>query len=459
MSLPASPLSISFCHTAFEDGSLTSESLTKALLSKIKEMNPNLRSYLSTSETAVAEAAAVDVLRQSYAQALGALSGIPISLKDLIDTDFLPTTYGSQRFEGHHPRKNAVIVERLQQANVIILGKTHLHEFAYGITNENEYFGNAANPCDSGRMTGGSSGGSAASVKAGLAVASVGTDTGGSIRIPAAWTGVVGYKPSLGLIPLDGVYPLAPTLDHVGPITNTVFDAAILAEIMSGHRLWRNAAEVRSAKKAFCNPIRVGVPKGLIQRFGHPQTKAWFEQVVHKLEQEKIVAQTCIIELPVEEIGRFQGHIIGAESYAIHEGAIEHQAHQYGEGTLQRIQATKAITARQYIEAQSGRRKIQMEMAMWFESCDVFLLPTTPIEAQPFGTQTVSFNDEDHILTRLLTRFTNPWNLTGLPAISIPVGSINGLPMGLQMVGPFGKDQALLQAAAKIEQIDINIQI
>lgn len=430
-------------------GQRTVEQLTKSYLSRIVAQNPQLNAFLCvTDQYAKRAASAIDVLRTHHPSGVGPLCGATVSIKDLIDTSFAPTTYGSKRYQGHEPSTNAMIVSRIEQAHGVIVGKTNLHEFAYGITNENDHYGNARNPADTTRMTGGSSGGSAASIRADLALLSVGTDTGGSVRIPASLCGVVGYKPTYGLVPVEGVHPLAPTLDHVGTLTKCVRDAALLTDVMTGFQTRLRSSIVENVQRG---TIRAAIPRELVEKMASDGVGNWFEGVVEELERSLELANVGEVSLDAEEVARHQQNIISAEAYATHATSLLTHSSDYGQGVYNRLMASQQISASDYIHSLSARIKLQAEVERWFDNFDVILLPTTPVVAQPFGTAMIRTGNAEQPLTQLMTRFTNPWNLTGYPAISLPVGTIEGLPIGLQIVGQFRADAKLLRIAERIE--------
>ncbi|MFD1677258.1 amidase [Alicyclobacillus fodiniaquatilis] len=445
-------LTLAACLTQLSENQKTSVEITEHYLQQIAEINPRLNAYLHVcSDGALQAAHAVDKLRAQYPQALGRLAGAPISVKDLFDTSFAPTSYGNARFRQHRPSMSAIAIQRLQDAQAIILGKTHLHEFAYGVTNENPHFGPARNPVDEARMTGGSSGGSASSVRADLAVASVGTDTGGSVRIPAAFTGVVGYKPTHGYIPLEGAFPLAPTLDHIGPITHTVEDAAILTDVLAqtetAHSLVHQLRSPRAQR------LRVGVPQSFVDRYATDAIGQAFEACIALLcKQGVIEVHTFDFPMPTDEIGVHQANIMGAEAFAHHAEDLVSHAQTYGEDVFERLMAAADITAKDYIRALDFRRYLQSFCTDILTDNDVILLPTTPMTAPIIGTVTIQVHGNEVPLRQLMTRFTNPWNLTGFPAITLPAGTIAGLPFGLQMVRRWGHDGRLLRDAAYIER-------
>ncbi|MDI9259956.1 amidase [Alicyclobacillus sendaiensis] len=426
---------------------LSASALLAQWLGAIQRENGKLNALLCVAtEMSRQQAHALDQLAERFPEGLGPLAGIPISVKDLIDTSFLPTTYGHGRFREHVPDGTALCVTRLQRAHAIIIGKAHLHEFAFGVTNENPHFGPARNPRDPSRITGGSSGGSAASVVGGMAQASVGTDTGGSVRIPAALTGCVGFKPSYGLVPTDGVLPLAPTLDHVGTLANCVEDAAIVTAVMAGIDPDRWLSPPPPALR-----LRVALVPSLVNRFAAPEVSAWFDSLVHVLQSRGTIELAGSIELDADEIARHQGNILGAEAYATHRTWLAEHKDAYGADVRERLEDGARVETWAYAESLRFRARFQHAVRSWFSQYDCILLPTTPIPAPRIGETTVWVHGEARAVRPLLTRFTNPWNLSGAPAISIPAGQVSGLPMGLQIVGKPNADGRLLRIARRIE--------
>lgn len=422
-------------------------------LARISSLNATLLSYLHTSdERARHSASAIDAVQKYHPDILGALAGAPLSIKDLVDTAFAPTSYGNRHYANHMPSQSATVVKRLEREHAIILGKTHLHEFAFGVTNENAHFGPARNPVDVHRMTGGSSGGSAASVAAGLAFASIGTDTGGSIRIPASLTGVVGYKPSFGIVPTDGVHPLAVSLDHVGPITRTVLDAALLTDVMANFDDKRLSAPLRDETQMY-RPIdiRVGIPTALIRQYASQDVQNWFFQLLDQLQHAHVARKTMEVELHGDEIGFHQGNVIGTQAYAVHAERLVATPEIYGEDVRERLVAGAGISAKEYMCSRAFQESFRKQLQAMFHEIDCILMPTTPITAPRIGETNITLESGSTSVRSLLTRFTNPWNLSGLPAISIPGGLIDGLPIGLQIIGPYKEDAHLLRMAAHIE--------
>ena len=426
--------------------------LTRFLLDRIGRIDPVLNTNITvTAERALAAAgrAEREISRGRYR---GALHGIPVSLKDLFCTRGVATTAGSRILRGFVPERNALVVDRLLGAGCLLLGKTNMHEFAFGPTSVNPHYGPVRNPWDPGRISGGSSGGSAAGVAAALAIASLGTDTGGSIRIPAAACGCVGLKPTRGLVPLDGVIPLSFTLDHVGPLCRSVADAAALLLALSEPRFdsgqWRRMLRaIRRGVKG----LRVGVPRDYF--FDHIQP-AVRHAVLDAVEVfRRLGAEVKEVRLEgMEPTARLAEEITGDEAAAYHDRWLARRGAAYGRDVRLRLAPGRRATAVAYLRALEEMRAYGERLDRVFESVDVLAAPTLPL-APPALDQTEfrSGRRREDVRAALL-RLTRPGNLSGLPAISLPCGSTpGGLPVGLQLLGRRRDEPTLLRAACAYE--------
>jgi aspartyl-tRNA(Asn)/glutamyl-tRNA(Gln) amidotransferase subunit A len=433
--------------------------VTRLMLERIAQLNPKLNAYITVcAEQALAQAqqAEAELLgRRGKKRDRGPLHGIPISLKDNICTKDVRTTAGSRILRDYVPLHDAAIVKQLHQAGAVILGKTNMHEFAYGVTTNNPHFGPAHNPWDLLRIPGGSSGGSAAAVAAGLCYGSIGTDTGGSIRIPAALCGVVGLKPTFGLVNVDGVVPLSPRLDCVGPLARSVADAALLAEPL----IARSKAQppLRRATRPDKRKIRLGLPKDFFFKIVSIEVQYAFDQAVRFLER----AGATFVEVPVPLLHETEdagNQIAWAEATCYHQqaGWFPSHAADYGEDVRTRIELGSKVTATAYLQALEMRARFieQLHMALQDANVDALAFPTTPIVAPLIGEETTVINGEKHPTRALLLRLNRPANLAGVPAISLPCGFTNeGLPVALQLMGAVGDESALMQAAAAFEHV------
>jgi len=435
---------------ALAEGRMTAERLITIYLERIKRLNPGLHAFIQVSEHALDEARDIDHKRRT-GQALGPLAGIPIAIKDLLDTENMVTTYGGLHYRTHLPQHTATAVHKLAEAGAIVLGKTNLHEYAYGTTNENPHYGNVPNPWNRSKIPGGSSGGSAVAVAAGMTCAALGTDTGGSIRIPAALCGLVGMKPSFGLVSKFGCFPLAHSLDHVGPMTRTVEDARLLLHLLVGYDS-EDADSVAGPVIALApgnvsTPIRVGVPKHFFFDKCHPGVR----QIVHESLQRLAASGHAVleeIEVPgIDMVPDMQTVIIASEAYAVHEEMLRSQPSLYGSDVRNRLESATRITGTQYVQATAFRKAFAKQLDQLFERIDVIATPTTPLPATDIGQTKTHLGAQEVQLRGHLTRYTNPWNLSGLPAISIPCGLTGGLPVGLQLVSARYADSKLLDVA------------
>jgi aspartyl-tRNA(Asn)/glutamyl-tRNA(Gln) amidotransferase subunit A len=432
--------------------------LAQSALARIEELNPRLNALITvTAERALREARAAEreIARGKYR---GLLHGIPIALKDNINTEGVRTTAGSRILEDFIPQADANVAAKLSRAGALLLGKTNLHEFAYGVTTENPHYGAARNPWNLECIPGGSSGGSAAAVAAGLCFASVGTDTGGSIRIPSALCGIVGLKPNFGRVSCLGIVPLAATLDHAGPIAKCVADAAIMLDAIS-------AAD--ESRAAFYRALRIGKrvpPGGKRLRMGWPR-EYFFEridaEVQHAVEAavkclEKLGARIEEVSLPhLAEASEPSTQIALAEALEYHEsqGYFPARASEYGADVRKRLELGSAVRAVDYLKAQQARERLRADFRAAFERVDVIVAPSAPMAAPRLGEDSVKIGDETQSVRGALVRMNRPANFTGFPSISVPCGFTRaGLPIGLALLGPEWGESKLLQVAFTYEQ-------
>ena len=422
--------------------------LAEACLERIAACEPRLNAFITvTADSALAEARAAEreIAAGNYR---GALHGIPVSLKDLFDVAGAPTTAGSA-FPATSAAKDSAVVERLRAAGAVLLGKTGLHELAFGVTSQNPHFGGVANPWAVDRIPGGSSGGSAAAVASGGGFASIGSDTGGSIRIPAALCGVVGLKPTRGRVSLRGVAPLAWTLDHAGPLARTVRDAAIVYGAIAGHDMRDPGSrpapydDVLAQIEQGAARLRIGVWRAAVTA-ADIEVGAAVERAIDTLAAQG--ARVDDVELPrSSELQPTQLVVIGTEAYAYHRERVETAPDRIGADVLARLQRGRANSGADYASARRARSEIRMAFDGMLVSYDAIALPTT-VATAPLRT------GEDAVATAArLTQLTSPFNLTGLPAISVPCGLADGLPVGLQLVGRRWQEARLLRVARAYE--------
>jgi aspartyl-tRNA(Asn)/glutamyl-tRNA(Gln) amidotransferase subunit A len=433
--------------------------LVRAYLARIEEWNPRLNAYLTVlADEAVREArrAEREILR---GQRRGPLHGIPISLKDNIWTRGVRTTAGSKILAKFVPDADAKIVQRLRAAGAVLLGKTHMHEFAYGVTSNNAHYGPARNPYDLERIPGGSSGGSAVAVAAGLCAGSVGTDTGGSIRIPAALCGITGFKPTMHSLPMEGIVPLCRSFDHVGPLTRTVQDAALLYDGLRGggrreslaHAYRKKPTEERTGRS---RRLRIGWPKDYFFDRVTPEVRK-------AVEAARDVFEDCGVEfrevsLPhLSEAYRAATVIALAEGHQFHReaGYYPARASEYSEELRTRLEKGAQITAGDYLDARRVCREATKDFWNCMDRVDAFLAPTVPVAAPRIGEETVTIAGEEEDVRYALLRLCRPGNYSGMPAISLPCGATpEGLPIGLQIMGFWWREAEMLWVAERFEE-------
>jgi aspartyl-tRNA(Asn)/glutamyl-tRNA(Gln) amidotransferase subunit A len=425
-------------------GELSAEALVAECLERIAALNPSLNAFVTVLDRQAREQARRADCEIRSGAIRGPLHGIPISVKDVIDVEGVPTTAASLVRTGHIAKADAPAVARLRRAGAIIVGKCNLHEFAFGTTSDESAFGPVRNPADLRRSAGGSSGGSAAAVAAGLSCLSIGTDTGGSIRIPAAACGVVGLKPSLGEIPSEGIVPLARSLDHVGPLARRVTDAWLAYEAMRG-RTPAIPAVVAAAG------LRLGVPRSYFLDLLDLEVAARFNEALARLRR----AGAAVAEVDVphgRDAASIYLHVSLPEAAAYHARTLDRAPDQYSPGVRLRLELGRYVLAEDYVRAQRGRLVLAAEIDDALRGRDALILPTLPIPAPPIGASTVSIDGIEHPIRAVMLRLTQLFDLTGHPAISLPAGTTDsGLPCGVQLVGRCGDTPALLRAAFACE--------
>ena len=442
--MPADPRTIAELAGAIRDRRISSEAVTRQCLERIEERNPSINAFITVfRDQALADARQADaeIAQGGYR---GPLHGVPISLKDLIDVQGTPTTAGSRVRDGHVASQDALTATRLREAGAIFLGKTNLHEFALGPTSEESAFGPARHPTEPSRSPGGSSGGSAASVLDGQAFGSIGTDTGGSVRIPAAACGVVGLKPSVGEVPLDGIVPLSITMDHVGPLTRSVEDAGILYDALRG-------VAVERRDPAPLRGMTFGIPRGYFLTVLDPQVGSAFDAACARLADAGATLED--VEIPhAADIAPIYLHIVLAEAAAYHAKMLDSRADDYTPGVRLRLEMGRYILAEDYVRALRGRQVLTGEVDAALRGRDALLLPSLAIPAPKLGAATVKVGGAEEPVRNVMLRLTQLFNITGHPAISVPCGkTAEGLPIGAQLVGALNRTSDLLRVAAAAE--------
>jgi aspartyl-tRNA(Asn)/glutamyl-tRNA(Gln) amidotransferase subunit A len=430
--------------------------LLEQALQSIEAQNGELNAFITI--TAYEARLQAKLLDQELAAGRdrGPLHGIPIAVKDLFYTAGTRTTNGSALFRDFVPDYDATVVRKLDDAGAVCVGKLNMHELAYGITSTNPHFGAVRNPADPERIPGGSSGGSGAAVASNMVFMAMGSDTGGSIRIPASYCGTVGLKPTFGRVSRYGCFPLGLTLDHMGPLTRTVDDAALVLAAIAGRDTRDETTSSQSSwtyegfENAGLNGVRVGVPSNFYFTNVDADVRRAIEQAIGSARN--MGAEVVEVHAPdpagLNTIARV---ILLAEATAVMTPYLERRA-DFGADVLTLMDSGKFITATDYINAQRVRRKMQKDWADMFRRIDVLVTPSTPIAAPKIGQATVVINGNEEDTRLATTRFARGINLLGLPAISMPYGQTSGgLPIGLQIVGRPWEERRVLEVAAALE--------
>ncbi len=449
---PALPfLTIAQAQAAIQAKRISPVELTQICLQRIEAINPQVNAFITlTAESALDEARlATDEI--THGQYRGMLHGIPLATKDLFDVRGVLTTAGSPLLKDNVAQDDAFVVQQLREAGAIFLGKLNMHEWALGVTGVNPHFGASRNPWNTDYITGGSSSGSGAALAAGLCYGSLGSDTGGSIRIPSSLCGVVGLKPTYGRVSVRGVIPLAWSLDHVGPIARSALDVEILYNAIKAHDKYDPySAQLRAGQATGqdgARQFRVGVPDEYFFSDLHPETEAAYRGAIETLG--KIGFELRDVALPGFEVSeKASAKILLSEAAAYHLEQLEQHADQIGEDVLTRFKWGLDVTGVEYAFARRTQVDWQHKMAQLFESIEALMLPATP-----FPATRIDESDPVALSRGNLTRFTRMFNLTGNPAIVLPCGrTSDGLPIGLQIVGPYGSEHRILWLAHVYEE-------
>jgi aspartyl-tRNA(Asn)/glutamyl-tRNA(Gln) amidotransferase subunit A len=433
-------------------GELVSESLAC-----IARRNPELNAFLTVTEESARSAARRADEELARGVDRGPLHGVPVALKDVFCTRGVRTTCGSKLFENFVPDYDAAVTEKLAAAGAVLVGKTGMHELAYGITSNNPHFGAIRNPCDISRVPGGSSGGSAAAVASGMVAVAMGSDTGGSIRIPAAFCGIVGLKPTSGRVSRYGVRPLDFSLDHMGPLTATVRDAAVVMNAIAGHD-GRDDTSSRRPVEDYLPPQDVsiaGLRVGRPENFYMDRLEAGVAEAIETAfrRAEALGARVVPVRVPdiaaINVVGRI---LLMSEASAVMAPYWDRRG-EMGPDVLALLDQGRLLAATDYINAQRLRRMMQREFGRIWGEVDVLFTPAAPIVAPRIGAATVEIEGAPEDVRMAATRFVRAINVLGLPAVSVPCGTAgDGLPVGLQIVGPAFGEAGVLRAAAALYQ-------
>lgn len=420
---------------AYRSGRATPVEVAEAALVRLEALEPKLNAVIEPMAVQALAAAEVATRELQAGQDRGPLHGIPVAIKDLIDVAGVPTTYATKAVEPMMPERDAALVAKLREAGAVPLGKTNLLEFAYGIVHPE--IGQTNNPWDVARTSGGSSGGSAALVAAGVLPLSVGTDTGGSIRIPASYCGIVGLKPSYGLVSTDGVFPLSWSLDHAGPLARTVADAAAGLTGLTGRPM------------ALAQRPLAGLRVGLVTaHLDSPLVTPGVQEVAAAAVERLGRAGARLIPVSVPEIAAVNEGLMTVllpEAALVHEQIHACNPNGYAPGTRAQIEAAAGISGVDYVRAQRLRDRLRAAVEALFVEVDVLLSPAVSFVAPEEDPALEGEGGDGEMLSSGLA------NMTGHPALSLPCGLSAGLPVGLQLIGPLHRDAELLSSAASIE--------
>ena len=430
-------LSVEELGRGYREGRFTPSQVVETALARIAHLEPHLNAFADTMSDAARRDAAVATAAFAGGRDLGPLQGIPVAIKDLIEVQGAPTGYGSRVFPPQTAVEDAALVARLRKAGAVILGKTNLLEYAYGIAHPE--IGQTNNPHDPTRTAGGSSGGSAAAVAAGIVPLAIGTDTGGSIRIPASYCGIVGLKPSFGLVPLEGVFALSWSLDHAGPLARTAACAATLLAVLADQPMAQPAPDFRT--------LRIGVLRGhLPKEAAGAGVLAQFNAALRAIQ----ALGAKLVEIDIPEIGHANQalvQILKPEASVIHQSQIQRNPAGYAPQTLEQIKAGFAIPATEYVQAMRFRDTLRDALEAAFASVDLLASPSVPFTA-PYEDPQIADGGDSEILASGFA------NVSGHPAISVPCGLVAGLPVGLQLTAAHGRDGFLLSVCRTLQDSD-----
>ena len=440
-------LTITEAATLISQRKISPLDLTMAYLERIERIEPLLNTFITvTAETAIDQARKAEeaIIKGTY---LGPLHGIPLAIKDVFETKGIRTTAGSKFLANYLPQSDCAVVERLSSSGTVLLGKLNMHEWALGVTNNNPFFGACRNPWALDRIPGGSSGGSGAALAAELCLGSIGTDTGGSIRVPSALCGVVGLKPTYGRVSLRGVIPVSWTLDHAGPIARRVGDVALLLQNIAGFDP-DDPSSLCFPTENYSANLECGVDKWRIALAKGGMFAGLDSEVLEAVNSATQVYESLGAKVEVVEITTpISGGITSTDAAAFHRQRLQERPEDFGSDVIQLLRAGASRDSIDYSAARRTQMIIRRQFEVFFETYDILLTPTTPIAAPPLG------KTDPVEMSRNLTKFTGVFNLAGVPALSLACGfTSDGLPIGLQIVGRHWGEAQVLRAAHAYEK-------
>ena len=435
--------------------------LVEDTLERIEDLNEELHAYITVMRDSArkeAKKAEADIKEGKY---LGPLHGIPVSLKDLIYVRGVRSTSGSRILSDFVPDLDATVVRRLKQVGAIVVGMNNTHEFACGITNINPHYGSSRNPWDPSRMSGGSSGGSAVAVSAGMAVGALGTDTSGSIRVPSSLCGLFGLKPTYGRVSKFGVMPLAPSIDHVGPMARTSWDTAALLQAIAGYDMLDESTldlpvpdylQILSESDDKSRKFTLGVPKEYFFDLIDPRVMDVFENCLGEMHACGVSTVQVTLNETRKISDAWKAFRLG-ESAAVHSSWLKSRRNEYGSDVLAMLERGTKITAVEYITALRYKKELKDAFLKAMKGLDGLIVPTTSISAPMLDETSIDINGRNTEVYIALSRLTTVFNITGLPALNVPAGLVDGsLPIGVQLVGREFDEGLLLSLADLYER-------
>ncbi|MDE2843624.1 MAG: amidase [Chloroflexota bacterium] len=429
-----------------------------AHLSRIDATEPTLNSFITLLPDHAREAARRAEAQIQAGNYRGPLHGIPVGLKDLFNTAGVRTTSGSRILDNFVPTEDCTVASRFQQAGAILLGKLNMHQFAYGPTGENFDYGHMHNPWNPELVTGGSSGGSGSAAAAGQCTITMGSDTGGSVRIPSALCGIVGLKPTYGLVSRAGLTPLSWCLDHPGPMVRTVEDAALTMNVIAGFdpndqaTTTREVPDYTAALSGSVQGLRIGVVKEYFEAPLDPEVENVVRAALAQLSEMGAIITEVSFPMFFDSQA-ISGTILMSEAAAYHRDMLATDGDKYTPSVRLRLEAGLFVTAADYLKAQQARARFNYEMSRLFREVDLLAGPSEPITAPPILASEVTIGDQSVGSTGALTQYTRPYNISGTPAVSVPCGfSAEGMPIGLQLAGRPFDEATVLRAAHAYEQ-------
>lgn len=438
---------------------ISASELVKSLLERIHREDKKLNAFITINEDALRTAKDIDkeIIAGKYK---GPLHGIPIGVKDIINTKNMKTTMGSKIFDNYVPTTDATVIQRLRQAGAIIIGKLNTHQMAYGPTGDRSYYGAVKNPHDLTKMSGGSSSGSGAAVAACLCYGALGTDTGGSIRIPASFCGIVGMKPTYGTVSKRGSYPLAWSLDHIGPMTRSIQDNAILMNAIQGYddedpdAIYREREDFTRLIGKSIDGLTIGIPKQFYFDNIDEEVGAAIDDAIHLLE--KLGAHIIDVDLlHMDEILAAQRVVIRSEAYAVNEQHLKNHPDDWDDEVKERLMTAHQDKGFDYVRAIRTRPLAKQSFNSALTNADALLAPTIPLLPLNINQRHLGDDEyeEDNHIRSMFTKLTGPTDLNGFPSLSMPCGfSANGMPIGLQFIGREYDEAKLYQIGYALEQ-------